>query len=39
MPKTLLALFLLTPSLIWGLTFKSDGSIVDRDGNFENLHI
>ncbi len=33
MPKTLLALFLLTPSLIWGLTFKSDGSIVDRDGN------
>ena len=39
MPKTLLALFLLIPSLIWGLTFKSDGSIVDRDGNFENLHI
>ena len=31
--KTLLALLLLIPSLSWGLTFKSDGSIVDRDGN------
>ena len=31
--KTLLALLLLIPSLSWGLTFKSDGSVVDNDGN------
>ena len=24
---------LLIPSLCWGLTFKSDGSVVDNDGN------
>ena len=31
--KILLTILLLIPSLCWGLTFKSDGSIVDNDGN------
>ena len=26
-------IFFFIPILSWGLTFKSDGSIVDRDGN------
>ena len=31
--KKIFALLLIMPSLGWGLAFKSDGSIVDKQGN------
>ena len=31
--ETLVFLLILAPTLSWGLTFKSDGSVVDKEGN------
>ena len=31
--KKIFALLLMIPSLGWGLTFKSDGTVVDKQGN------
>lgn len=31
--KNIFVLLLMIPSLSWGLTFKSDGSVVDKQGN------
>jgi len=31
--KKIFVLMLIVPSLCWGLTFKSDGSVVDKQGN------
>ena len=34
--KKIFVLILIVPSLCWGLTFKSDGSVVDKQGNLLN---
>ena len=31
--KKIFVLMLIVPSLCWGLTFKSDGTVVDKQGN------
>ena len=31
--KKIFVLILIVPSLCWGLTYKSDGTVVDKQGN------